>query len=640
MAMRSRSWLLLLLAMALATAAYRPGLAGDYLFDDFPNVVDNPDIRLSAPLSWHQLVVAAQASPSAELRRPLAMLSFAANYYFSGLDPWPMKAVNLGIHLLNGFLLWRVVLALLVLWRRERAPHTPQTTLEYTALGIACAWLLAPVNLSSVLYVVQRMESLAQVFVLGGLWLYLEGRRRILDGAGTGAVLACACGLAGGSALGALCKESAVLLPLYAFLVEALLLRFAAPRDGARRALWVMFGVLLFVPAIAGLAWLLPRTLPAAAYAERPFTLGQRLLTECRVLADYLQWILLPHPSTLSFYHDDIPLSRGWIDPPATLGCAALLAAAIAAALALRRRLPLFALGVAWYFAAHLLTATIIPLELAFEHRNYFASIGALLAAASLVLAIPPRLASLRAALPLLWIAVFAAVTWLRASEWRDPIQFAYTEAAIHPLSPRANYELGRTLVVASAYRPGSKLIEPAVAALERAGGIPGSGAAPWSALIVVAGHMKRQVQPRWWAEVNERLAAQPPSNESISALESLTACQHDHDCPEDTPALLAAFLAALRHPPSGRLLAAYGVFAANQMHDYVLAASALADAAALLPETGAVRVNLVKVLLLQGDRQRAQQALDALDGTALNADEARLVAQYRELLGATRRDR
>ena len=46
----------------------------------------------------------------------------------------------------------------------------------------------------------------------------------------------------------------------------------------------------------------------------------------------------------------------------------------------LRRQRPLVALGIAWFFAAQLLTATVVPLELVFEHRNYFASLGICLA--------------------------------------------------------------------------------------------------------------------------------------------------------------------------------------------------------------------------------------------------------------------
>ena len=51
----------------------------------------------------------------------------------------------------------------------------------------------------------------------------------------------------------------------------------------------------------------------------------------------------------------------------------------------MRTRWPLFSLGVFLFFAAHLITSNVIGLELAFEHRNHFALIGAVLAVGSLL---------------------------------------------------------------------------------------------------------------------------------------------------------------------------------------------------------------------------------------------------------------
>ena len=61
------------------------------------------------------------------------------------------------------------------------------------------------------------------------------------------------------------------------------------------------------------------------------------------------------------------------------------MALLVAAAFALRHRLPMFSLGLFWFLGAHLLTSSVLPLELVFEHRNYFALLGVLLAIAELV---------------------------------------------------------------------------------------------------------------------------------------------------------------------------------------------------------------------------------------------------------------
>ena len=334
----------------------------------------------------------------------------------------------------------------------------------------------------------------------------------------------------------------------------------------------------------------------------------------------------------MSFYHDDLPISRGWLEPPVTLICTALLASALIAAIMLRERLPLLSLGICWFFAAQLLTATVIPLELVFEHRNYCASIGLLLAAAALLSQLARRSALLALALPTLLVASLAFTTLQRAFEWSHPLRLAYSEALKHPLSPRANYELGRTLAAASGYRPDSRLIEPAIEAFKRAADLPNAGAPPWSALIVVSGHMHRPIQPEWWTLFAARLGAQPLSPESIGALESLYECQHHGDCPPEAQQLLSAFLAALNHPqPPGRLLAAYGTFTANQLGDYPLAERMLADALLQLPAVNGIRFNLVKVLLLEKKFDQARQVLSGLDQSLLSSADNEEMARLKQ---------
>ena len=65
----------LLAALVLTTIVYWPGLSGSYLFDDYPNIVDNHSVQ-PHDASLPSLVGAALSSPSSEFKRPLASLSF------------------------------------------------------------------------------------------------------------------------------------------------------------------------------------------------------------------------------------------------------------------------------------------------------------------------------------------------------------------------------------------------------------------------------------------------------------------------------------------------------------------------------------------------------------------------------------
>ena len=264
--------------------------------------------------------------------------------------------------------------------------------------------MLLPINLTGVLYVVQRMESMANLFVLLGLIGYVAGRRRMLrvvsardDDASTPVqhasslrdFMLCVFSITVPTAVGILAKETAVMLPLYALLIEWVLFHFALRNGRKDRRIIALFLLVLLLPMVLGLAALLPGILTPETWATRDFTLGTRLLSEARIVTDYIRWTLLPTPDALSFYHDDFRVSTGLLTPWTTLASMLFLAGLIALMLWLRSRLPLVTLGIALFLGCQLLTGTIIPLELIYEHRNYFASFGLLLALVPL-LAAPP----------------------------------------------------------------------------------------------------------------------------------------------------------------------------------------------------------------------------------------------------------
>lgn len=616
----------LVIALLVTAALYWPGLYGGFEFDDYPNIVDNHDLHMET-LDIQSVIRAALASPSSELKRPLASLSFAANFFITRLDPFWMKLSNLLIHLLNGVLIYALSIALI---RTAQATHKsgPQRDPRWIALIITAGWLLLPINLTAVLYVVQRMESLANIFVLLGLWGYVSARQRMqTDSHGFTAAISA---LILGTAAGLLSKETAVMTPLYALLIEWALFRARSKNQQRDYRVVALFLVVLFIPLIVGLSWQLPRILNASTWATRNFDLPQRLMTETRVVVDYIQWTLLPTPGALSFYHDDYPISTGWLRPWTTLLCSLLLAALAAFALLIRRRAPLLALGIALFMGAQLLTATILPLELVYEHRNYFASFGLLLALIPMLAAgrnfpaLIPRLVLL-AGLSCLWIAVTVST----ASAWGSPLVLAQTLAQRASNSPRAEYGLGYTYIVLSKYDPASPFTAAAYAPLEKAMRLPGASILPEQALIMMNARMHLPVKAEWWASLYAKLEAHKPGAQDLGSLEALSLCQQKKQCDFAKRLLLQAFLAALSHPqPSPRLLMAYGEYAWNVMGDRILGESLVAEATLAAPSQPAYRVTLIRMLTLQGKKEEAAREINKLEalnfGGRLDADIAK----------------
>ncbi|MUV13825.1 hypothetical protein [Noviluteimonas gilva] len=600
----NRKWLVCIALPLLVLAIYWPGLFGGFVFDDYPNIVENPTLKIDT-LDGPAWRAAAFSSDAGSLQRPIAMLSFAVNTYFAGMDPVAMKATNVVIHGINALL----VLGLVQLLFALAAPGVDARRRTWAAAFVAVAWAVHPINTMSVLYIVQRMESLAHTFVFAGLWLYLIGRQRQL--AGESGRWWIAAGLFGCTALGILCKESAVLLPLYAWLAEACIpaLRNSPQKGDVRK----LFAAVLWLPLVAGLFWLFPRVTAPRAFITRDFTLVERLLTEGRVLVDYLRWTVAPPLRELTLYHDDYVVSRGWMSPPSTLYSLLGLAALAAFAWWLRARRPLMALGILWFLAAQALTATVVPLELVYEHRNYFASVGVLMVLADLLLLLPrDNLRRVGALVAILLVLGYGATTHLRAREWSHPLRFAASEAHKRPESPRSTYGYGRMLVIASQYKPDSPYVEPAVKELERAIALPKSGILPHSALLLLAAHANLPQKEAWWTDMTARLRKGPIGPQEVNAVGSIMRCARSRECDFSERHMVDMFEAALTRP-NPDMQTMYADYTLNVLRESERALKLFEGVVPMRPNESQYRVNLAKVQIALGKRDAALREIAAL---------------------------
>jgi hypothetical protein len=113
-----------------------------------------------------------------------------------------------------------------------------------------------------------------------------------------------------------------------------------------------------------------------AGYDLRPFSLVERLMSEGRILWFYLGLMVAPRMAAFGLYHDDIAVSTGLFSPWTTLPALLGLAGLAWLAWRVRKSAPLAAFGIAWFLIGHSLESTVLPLELAHEHRNYLPLLG------------------------------------------------------------------------------------------------------------------------------------------------------------------------------------------------------------------------------------------------------------------------
>ena len=457
--------LLGLLGAVLAGLCLTLGLNGGFIFDDRASIAQNTALRVGQ-LDGENLLYAAYSFQPGGGSRALSMLSFALDYWRGGMDASVFKTTNLVIH---GF----TTLALAFFLRRLLGlVQWPPRQAAAGALVLAALWALHPMQVSTVLYVVQRMQALVTLFMVLALWAYLCMRQAQIEGHrsrqyGVLAVLFWVLGFAG--------KEDAALFPLYVLALEFTVLGFSAASPWLATAwrkgclLMVAVGVLIYALLVVPHYW------HWDAYPGRDFSSYERLLTQARVLVMYLGQMLWPLPSRLPFFYDDLTISRGLLQPASTLPALLLLAGLLIWAWRWRKCRPLFALGVLLFFTGHFMTSNVLNLELAFEHRNQLPLIGFLLAAADLCVAIGKRL-GLRTrwglCLAMVIVMAFGAGTAWRAYLWGEPLRFATYTLRLLPHSERAWLLLGGVLADKSDFKASSPWLDRAIATNEKGAGV------------------------------------------------------------------------------------------------------------------------------------------------------------------------
>lgn len=489
----------LLLAFASALL-FTPGLPGEFVFDDYHNIVNNPAVHLAHLDAGSLLGVLATPQVSGDMRI-LPMLSFALDYWRGhGPDPLTFKTTNLVIHALTAFALAWFFRGLLLATEPRRGQAS------WLALPLALAWAAHPLQVSAVLYTVQRIQTMGTLFVVLALLAYVHARRAQIAGQ-PGRTGMMACVLLWVMALG--CKEDSALLPAYTLAIELTVLRFAAADAGTTRFLKKSY-LAATVAAVAIYAlWVVPHYWRSDTLPGRGFSTAERLLTQPRVLCMYLWQIVVPLPQHMPFYYDWLQPSRTLLQPWTTLPALATVLALLLVAWHTRKRLPLFALGIMLFFASHIITSNVVGLELAFEHRNHFALIGAVLAMGSLLTHIGTRLGFKPAASGAVGVVALAALAYgtaVRAHTWSSSASIAAVGTKSAPASGRAWVGL-----CASQFKAGGGAVahnpelDAAIATCSE-----GAAAVPNSlnslTLLMVLKTLRGDITPNDWARLQNRM--------------------------------------------------------------------------------------------------------------------------------------
>lgn len=149
----------------LGTVIYSNILHAPFIFDEYSSIVNNESIRSIA-----------ESLKNISSNRYLTLLSFALNYAVSGLKPFGYHLINNLIHIINALLVYYLVINTFKtpFFRGKEDDIHPSR--YFIAFSSAFIFVAHPIQTQAVTYVVQRSTSMATMFYLLSLVMYIEAR--------------------------------------------------------------------------------------------------------------------------------------------------------------------------------------------------------------------------------------------------------------------------------------------------------------------------------------------------------------------------------------------------------------------------------------------------------------------------------
>ena len=450
--------LCLVLMMIVAFIIYSNTFHTPFVFDGTRAIEENHFIRVTE-LSWRNIINAATGYGK---NRPVSNLTFAFNYYFGRYKVVGYHLVNILIHIANGILLYSFLKITFSVYHRKRYDGSKLNSFTVTSISFCTAllWLAHPIQTQSVTYIVQRMNSMGAMFFMLSLLLYAKGRlsqqrfSQISDNQAInnrekrnsifGYVWFSGCALAGILAFGS--KESTVSLPFFILLYEWYFFQ-DFNLNWLKKSLKYISAVVILLGLVAFIflgSEPLEKLKALRDFSEGQFTLGQRLLTQTRVVIHYLSLIICPHPSRLNLDYD-FPLSYSLMNPITTLFSLTAIIGLLFLGLYLAKRERLISFCIFWFFGNLVIESSVIPLALIFEHRLYLPSM--------MLFLIPVTLGDryikltwIRAGLVCLAVVVLSVWTYQRNAVWENTLTLWTDVVKKSPNKARPHLNLGESL--------------------------------------------------------------------------------------------------------------------------------------------------------------------------------------------------
>ncbi|MHB8108797.1 MAG: tetratricopeptide repeat protein [Syntrophorhabdaceae bacterium] len=442
------------LIFLIGLVVYSNTFAGPFLFDDNASIYKNIEVNSGYYTKASVLGILASS-------RPVGQLTFAFNHAVHGLNVAGYHMVNLLIHLSCAFLVYWLVFLLCrspYFAAHLRGPLGPSFQGQgFVAFFVALLFVSHPVQTQAVTYIVQRYASLATLFYLLSLVMYI--RFRLSESSGARYLFYALSFLS--AVLAMKTKEIAFTLPVMIMLCE-----FMFFRGDAKRRLLHLIPLILTMTIIPLSLLTAQGSSPGGAVAMDQLTRGASLdiispgdylNTQFRVIVTYIRLLFFPINQNLDY---DYPIYKTFFHPQVFISFLFLLTVFVWGVYLTYRSSReekgegrwgmLAAFGIFWFFVTLSVESSIIPIaDVIFEHRLYLPSIGFFMTIMSGIVWFKGRIGGKQFAHRAIWavmvlgVAGLSVAAYARNTVWQDEVTLWEDVVKKSPNSYRANFNAG-----------------------------------------------------------------------------------------------------------------------------------------------------------------------------------------------------
>jgi len=459
-----------------------------FIFDDLLYIVKTPVVTslqyFTEPSKVWEVIQPDSLVGYTFNTRLIGFLTFALNYKLHGLNVIGYHVFNISIHIINSLLVyWLVVLFYKTpCFTAGNIKNKPGNILWFSnsiALFSALIFVAHPIQTQAVTYISQRFASLATMFYLLAIIMYIKFRimqnvpSLTLPPRGGGlerdfselrthrfkSILWYLLSVVS-AILAMKTKEIAFTLPFIIVMCEFVFF------DGKLKKR-ILYLIPILLTALIIPVSLMDTNRPVddlmagvdeATRAKSPISRQDYLFTEFRVIVTYIRLIFFPINQNLDY---DYSVFRSFFTPDVFLSFLFLLAILGSGfyifyrsrnmAVARNSELRLISFGIFWFFITLSVESSIIPTQdVIFEHRMYLPSAGLFILLVTLVFYLLNRLEHKKSyirkavvpALVLITVALSVTV-YLRNAVWQDDIALWKDVISKSPGKARAYHEIG-----------------------------------------------------------------------------------------------------------------------------------------------------------------------------------------------------